>query len=519
MKTVIQRTYIRNLAILILLVLSTTQLYSNMDNKVFVSGQVTNYEYGNPVSNHPVYIESDELIPSAKSYSKVVYTDHHGYYYDTITTSDKKGSVHIYTLDHNGSMVDTTLHFRFLSRAMSVMIADFSIYLPYQAEDLQARFKYLQKVNGPRKTFSFIDQTQNDKIVSWKWDFGDGNFSHTQNPIHTYSDFGLYRVSLTVDAFVDGEIKKSVITKQLYIKKRDYFHLGGHVFSEHFPIDMGFAFLYLIDSAENYHPIDTMPFDTLGYYYFYQIPEGKYVIKAEPMKDSEYYGALLPTYFGNSLHWQSASVVQLSNTSWEYDIALEKAMGVIKGSGGISGRVEYVMGSKAHGGMFAEGVNIYLIDKFENKLTCHYSNETGEFDFNDIELNEYLLYPEVTGVECEPLPIELTDDNPVAENIEISILSAGINYIVPGGNVAENLLGTPYPNPAVNSISIKVRSQNNSRILLEVYDSYGRLVHQRSIDGYSDTYIMDVSDFSRGYYTIKASADGHSTSKQLIIAK
>jgi gliding motility-associated-like protein len=34
--------------------------------------------------------------------------------------------------------------------------------------------------------------------VNWLWDFGDGNLTYTQNPIHTYDDPGSFYVSLTV---------------------------------------------------------------------------------------------------------------------------------------------------------------------------------------------------------------------------------------------------------------------------------------------------------------------------------
>lgn len=35
-------------------------------------------------------------------------------------------------------------------------------------------------------------------IVSWSWDFGDGNTSTQQNPTHTYSENGDYNITLTV---------------------------------------------------------------------------------------------------------------------------------------------------------------------------------------------------------------------------------------------------------------------------------------------------------------------------------
>ena len=42
---------------------------------------------------------------------------------------------------------------------------------------------------------NFFDQSENSP-TSWSWDFGDGNSSTDQNPIHTYDNTGTYAVSL-----------------------------------------------------------------------------------------------------------------------------------------------------------------------------------------------------------------------------------------------------------------------------------------------------------------------------------
>ena len=37
-----------------------------------------------------------------------------------------------------------------------------------------------------------------DEIVFWEWDFGDGNVSYDSSPIHVYDDYGEYEVTLIV---------------------------------------------------------------------------------------------------------------------------------------------------------------------------------------------------------------------------------------------------------------------------------------------------------------------------------
>jgi PKD repeat protein len=45
---------------------------------------------------------------------------------------------------------------------------------------------------------TFSDQSTG-AITSWAWDFGDGNTSSQQNPVHTYANPGQYTVCLTTD--------------------------------------------------------------------------------------------------------------------------------------------------------------------------------------------------------------------------------------------------------------------------------------------------------------------------------
>jgi len=51
--------------------------------------------------------------------------------------------------------------------------------------------------NSCSGTINFYDASTNSPI-SWLWDFGDGNTSTQQNPIHTYTSSGTYTVSLLV---------------------------------------------------------------------------------------------------------------------------------------------------------------------------------------------------------------------------------------------------------------------------------------------------------------------------------
>src|SRR5688500_19860441 len=51
-------------------------------------------------------------------------------------------------------------------------------------------------------------------VVSWAWNFGDGNTSNLENPTHTYSAAGTYNITLTVSngSTSVAEVKANYIT-------------------------------------------------------------------------------------------------------------------------------------------------------------------------------------------------------------------------------------------------------------------------------------------------------------------
>lgn len=66
-------------------------------------------------------------------------------------------------------------------------------------------------LNIPNYRADFVDKTQHDP-VKWQWDFGDKSTSVDQNPVHTYADTGIYKVTLTtVNKFGCTDTKTHII--------------------------------------------------------------------------------------------------------------------------------------------------------------------------------------------------------------------------------------------------------------------------------------------------------------------
>ncbi len=74
-----------------------------------------------------------------------------------------------------------------------------------------AAFSFIDDMMG---TLSFMDMTQNNPI-SWLWDFGDGNTSTDQNPMHTYTVSGDYTICLIVSNMAGSDTTCQMVTISL----------------------------------------------------------------------------------------------------------------------------------------------------------------------------------------------------------------------------------------------------------------------------------------------------------------
>lgn len=75
-------------------------------------------------------------------------------------------------------------------------------------------------------TVGFTDTSLNSP-TSWSWDFGDGNTSTSQNPIHTYTNAGTYTVNLTATNVYGSDNK----TQQIIVSEQQQPPAGNSTFA------------------------------------------------------------------------------------------------------------------------------------------------------------------------------------------------------------------------------------------------------------------------------------------------
>ncbi|MCF8235901.1 MAG: PKD domain-containing protein [Bacteroidales bacterium] len=169
---------------------------TNGQDFVTVSGYVTNDSTGTPVAGYEVNIQADSL------YNSITLTNEAGFYVDTILPNAVLGFVQVSTVDEcTGIILDTLFYDVAPGTSLN---ADFEICVNPGGEECSANFTYQPDSTDPYMVSFFDQSTPAEAIDSWQWDFGDGNSSSEQNPVHTYNAAGIYIVCLTIHSTIDS---------------------------------------------------------------------------------------------------------------------------------------------------------------------------------------------------------------------------------------------------------------------------------------------------------------------------
>ncbi len=113
-------------------------------------------------------------------------------------TSDEQNPVHTYAEEgvYIVSLTIMTADSCSSTSTWDVWIGDDDTWV--EDEGCQAMFWFTQDENDPN-TISFEDMSFGGEFTYWEWNFGDGNTSNEQNPVHTYAEEGIYLVTLNAE--------------------------------------------------------------------------------------------------------------------------------------------------------------------------------------------------------------------------------------------------------------------------------------------------------------------------------
>ncbi|MEI7662822.1 MAG: PKD domain-containing protein, partial [Bacteroidota bacterium] len=193
----------------------------------------------------------------------------------------------------------------------------------------QANFSYT--CTAPTFTNVQFTDLSTGNPTGWMWNFGDGTASTLQNPAHTFATAGNFNVCLTIT----GNNCTSTFCRIVVVSDSTNYHqLYGQVFAGTFPVSLGMVMIFSFDTTANYQPfVEVSPIDSNGVYYFTLVPDGNYYILAIPFDSNGF----LPTYYGNVISWQQASLISLGTPANPYNISLVPSDQMTGGPGSASG--------------------------------------------------------------------------------------------------------------------------------------------------------------------------------------
>ncbi|HNY02973.1 MAG TPA: PKD domain-containing protein, partial [Bacteroidales bacterium] len=336
----------------------------------------------------------------------------------------------------------------------------------------------LDSANPQPNTFRFRS-TSAGNPNQYLWRFDDGAIYHTADVIHHFESGGAHEVCLRIRKDDHG-IMICTDSVCFGVISPEYFNIGGHLFAGNHPInnpvatgDTGVAYLFRMNGLA-LTILDTCRFTKLGYFTFPERLNGKYLIRAELTPGSASRSRYFPGYYEQSLYWNESSGLVISGaSSFAADIHLPPTCDTLQGPGKILGKV--VRAFPGPGNSDMPGTEVILLDGQMKPVLCTYTNQHGEFAFENLPFGTYFARAECPGLWSRINLIWLDESVPVADSNRLEVFNHDVTGV---GEVpdAGYQVGEIYPNPSSGKITLPVDCPRGRMLIVRVRTLTGRLL-------------------------------------------
>ena len=173
------------------------------------------------------------------------------------------------------------------------------------AGNCEARFEYCGYSETDSSLYSndyiigFKDKSQGS-LYSWYWDFGDGAYSYEQNPVHKYSNAGIYTVCLQVY----GTNCQDSYCKQIQVGTS---------------CNLEFTWNILLSDCEGYYPAYEFSITNNTWLtgYYWDFGDGSYSYESNPLHVFESYGQFTVCLHSNDSSGCSGKTCQVIDNSFD----------------------------------------------------------------------------------------------------------------------------------------------------------------------------------------------------------
>lgn len=283
-----------------------------------------------------------------------------------------------------------------------------------------------------------------------------------------------------------------------------FYFMVGRVWAGENPVETGFAYCYKM--------ADDVVVDVFaemvggeGYYEFSGMSAAHYILKAEPSPNSVYYGSYLPTYFGDVLHWEDATVINLTQNTDGLHIHLIPVNNSQQGDGTVSGQITLEPGNPP-----AANIPIILESVTIEFSALTFSGSDGSFSFTNLPYDTYELFAEIPGKSIVPLVLTLNDENSDYTDISMVIQEEEIVFVGIREHELFTSLTPVFPNPASDKILLNYTLKEPERSTVSIFDHQGRIAYTTDQSlGQTGQILLDISFLKTGTYFLRiTTADG-----------
>lgn len=439
----------------------------------------------------PAYLPGDFTMNGP-----AVQTDNTGKYTFTLNNipSNVLYSAKIYAYDSNFHRIEKS--FSFFADGCNYYIH--TIYAnPITSTNTKVNFNH-QAVCMDCPAYKQLENTstpnlKNTGLTTWEWESNNeiiSNDTHTKFFISSPSYTQITLTAKVTDPYTGFTFFENSETKEIVTDTSFFFHVGGQIFSGSMPVSTSGVILYR-KILDDYQAIDTMIVSQYGYYYFTELPNCEYLLKAFPDPDqmrNEYY---LPTYYPDVPYWSQAQIVQVQNHSSTMSIYLLPSQ-QMSGQYSIDGHVYLPDMSPVR-------CEIILLDSEMNVAQYALTSGDGAFHFAGLPQGTYYLVYEIPGIYSEHIPVTLSENNPVAYEEIIVGSATGSEYYESWQNEF-----SAFPNPFESELLMTINTGAGiGSYFFVIRDILGSVVYAGSFDTGEIDILLSLPHLNPGPYFLE----------------